>query len=89
MNLQVAKLEGGVGAVVTGTGMAATTIVMSTFLKAGDHCVITDCSYGGTNRLARVQFQKYNIDFSFVDFRDPEAVKAACIPGRTRTTFPR
>jgi len=67
--------------------MGATTIVMSTFLKTGDHCVITDCSYGGTNRLARVQFMKYGIDFSFVDFRDPAAVKAACIPGKTKLIF--
>jgi len=84
---KVAAIENGHGAVVTGTGMAATTIVMSTFLKAGDHCVITDCSYGGTNRLCRVQFQKYNIDFSFVDFRDPANVRAAVIPGRTKLIF--
>ncbi|CAD7955492.1 unnamed protein product [Amoebophrya sp. A25] len=77
---KVAAIEGGVGAVVTGTGMAATTIVMSTFLQKGDHCVITDCSYGGTNRLCRVQFEKYGIEFSFVDFRDNEAVRKAMKP---------
>jgi len=84
---KVASIENGFGSVVTGTGMAATTIVMSTFLKAGDHCVITDSSYGGTNRLCRVQFEKYGIDYSFVDFRDPEVVRAAMIPGRTKLVF--
>jgi len=77
---KVAKIEGGCGSVVTGTGMAATTVVMSTFLKQGDHCIITDCSYGGTNRLCRVQFEKYGIEFSFVDFRDLENIKKAIKP---------
>lgn len=77
---KVAKIEGGCGSVVVGTGMAATTIVMSTFLAAGDHCIITDCSYGGTNRLCRVQFEKYNIEFSFVDFRNLDNIKNAIKP---------
>mmetsp|Transcript_14116 Transcript_14116/g.34991 ORF Transcript_14116/g.34991 Transcript_14116/m.34991 type:complete len:429 (-) Transcript_14116:624-1910(-) len=80
LEAKVAQIEGGVGAVCTGTGMAATTIVMSTFLQKGDHCVITDCSYGGTNRLCRVQFEKYGIEFSFVDFKDNEAVRKAMRP---------
>jgi len=50
------------------------------FLKQGDHCIITDCSYGGTNRLCRVQFEKYGIEFSFVDFRDLENIKKAIKP---------
>lgn len=42
--------------------------------------MITDCSYGGTNRAARVMFSDLGITFSFVDFRDPEIVKAAIRP---------
>ena len=41
---KIAALEGGVGAVCFSTGMAATTTVMSAFLKQGDHCIVTDCS---------------------------------------------
>lgn len=48
--------------------------------KTGDHCVITECSYGGTNRAARVMFSDLGVTFSFVDFRDPEVVKAAIRP---------
>lgn len=48
--------------------------------RLGDHCVITDCSYGGTNRAARVMFSDLGITFSFVDFRDPEIVRAAIRP---------
>merc|ERR1719191_690317 len=50
---KVAELENGVGACCFGTGMAATTTVISGIMKTGDHCVITDCSYGGTNRSCR------------------------------------
>lgn len=46
----------------------------------GDHCVITDCSYGGTNRVARKMFADWGIEFSFVDFTDPAIVEAAIKP---------
>lgn len=42
--------------------------------------MITDCSYGGTNRAARVMFSDLGIAFTFTDFRDPEKVKAAIRP---------
>jgi cystathionine gamma-lyase len=87
LEAKIAELEGGAGAACFATGMAATVTVMSTFLAQGDHCVITDCSYGGTNRVARVQFMKYGIDFSFVDFTDPANVEKAIIPGRTKLIF--
>ena len=41
---EIAELEGGVGAVCYSTGMAATCSVMSSFLKMGDHAIVTDCS---------------------------------------------
>lgn len=72
-----ALLEHGFGAACFSTGMAATVTVMSAILEKGDHCIITDCSYGGTNRVARMQFAKYGIQFSFVDFRELSNVKAA------------
>ena len=59
---------------------------MSAFLAAGDHCVITHCSYGGTNRVARTMFAKFGIEFSFVDFKDPSTVEAA-IKSNTKLIF--
>eukprot|EP00921_Rhytidocystis_pertsovi_P020543 GHVQ01032788.1.p1 GENE.GHVQ01032788.1~~GHVQ01032788.1.p1 ORF type:complete len:412 (+),score=43.97 GHVQ01032788.1:127-1362(+) len=58
-----------------GSGMAATFSVLAAFLKTGDHCIMTDCSYGGTNRAARVHFSKYDIAFDFVDFRDVSLIE--------------
>merc|ERR1711998_115971 len=75
---KIATLEGGAGACCFSTGMVATVSVMSAFLKAGDHCVLTSTSYGGTNRVARVQFQDFGIEFSFVDMTDPKNVEEAC-----------
>lgn len=48
--------------------------------------MITECSYGGTNRAARVMFSDLGVTFSFVDFRDPEIVKAA-IQENTKLIF--
>ena len=39
--------------------------------------MISDCSYGGTNRSCREFFTPLGMEFSFVDFRDPENVKKA------------
>jgi len=86
LEAKAALLENGYGATVFGTGMAAINSVFNAFLKAGDHCVITDCSYGGTNRCARVLFSAFDIEFSFVDFRDPAIVEAAIKPN-TKMVF--
>eukprot|EP01001_Neometanema_parovale_P006009 NODE_2399_length_1429_cov_274.411945_g2282_i0.p2 GENE.NODE_2399_length_1429_cov_274.411945_g2282_i0~~NODE_2399_length_1429_cov_274.411945_g2282_i0.p2 ORF type:complete len:435 (-),score=150.32 NODE_2399_length_1429_cov_274.411945_g2282_i0:124-1392(-) len=77
---KITAAENGVGTACFSTGMAATVTVMSTFLAQGDHCIVTDCSYGGTNRVARVMFAKWGIEFSFVDLTDLAAVEKAIKP---------
>jgi len=77
---KVAKIENGFGAICVGTGMSATASCINAFMKAGDHCVITDCSYGGTNRICREQFMPFGMEFSFVDFSNPQNVADAIKP---------
>merc|ERR1719408_700451 len=77
---KLAKLEMGAGAAAFGTGMAATTAAISATMKAGDHCVITDCSYGGTNRSCREFFTPLGMEFTFTDFRDLDNIKKAMKP---------
>merc|ERR550539_626020 len=77
---KLAVLEDGVGACAFGTGMAATTSAISATMKAGDHCVITECSYGGTNRSCREFFTPLGMEFTFCDFTDPENVRKAIKP---------
>jgi len=86
LEAKVSQLENAAGTALFSTGMAATVTVMSAFLKAGDHCVITSTSYGGTNRVARVQFTDFGITFSFVDFTDVKNVEAA-IKENTKLIF--
>mmetsp|Transcript_11030 Transcript_11030/g.26327 ORF Transcript_11030/g.26327 Transcript_11030/m.26327 type:complete len:420 (-) Transcript_11030:227-1486(-) len=83
---KIAAMENGYGACAFSTGMAATTTVISAFMKSGDHCVISDCSYGGTNRSCREFFTPLGMEFTFVDFRDPAKVKAAMQPN-TKMVF--
>merc|ERR1719491_1487383 len=83
---KLAAVEGGVGACAFGTGMAATTAAISATMKAGDHCVITECSYGGTNRSCREFFTPLSMEFTFVEFRDPQNVRKAMKPN-TKLVF--
>lgn len=77
---KVALIEGGYDSIVVGTGMSATASCINAFMKTGDHCVITNCSYGGTNRICREQFTPFGMEFDFVDFTDPATVEAAIKP---------
>ncbi len=57
-------------------------------LETGQHVVIVDDVYGGTQRyFRRVAKPTYNMDFTFVDFNDPVALRAAFQPGRTKLVW--
>lgn len=77
---KVCALENGEYCTLYNTGMAATTTAISSFMDAGDHAIVTDCSYGGTNRACRVFFTRLGMEFTFVDMRDPKNVEAAIKP---------
>lgn len=75
----LASLEDGKYGLCFGSGLAATTTVM-TLLSAGDHVVVCDDVYGGTYRLFDKVFTRYGLTFDFVDGRDPKNVEAAVKP---------
>ena len=77
---KIAELEGGAGASCFGTGMAATIAVVSATMKTGDHCVITNCSYGGTNRACRTMFTDMGMSFDFIDFTDISNIESYIKP---------
>lgn len=77
---KLCALENGKYATVYNTGMAATTTAISSFMNAGDHAIVTDCSYGGTNRACRLFFTRLGMEFTFVDMRDIKNVEAAIKP---------
>ena len=64
---KLADLEGGVGAMLTSSGQAATLAAVMTIAKAGDHIVCSTSVYGGTFNLLDVTLKKFGIDVTFVD----------------------
>lgn len=64
---KLADLEGGVGAMLTSSGQAATLLAVMTIAKAGDHIICSNSVYGGTFNLLAVTLQKFGIDVTFVD----------------------
>jgi len=76
----VADLESGTRGFAFASGMAATATVLEC-LNSGAHVVATDDLYGGTYRLfERVRRRSADLDFSFVDMADVEALEAAIRP---------
>ena len=69
---RLAKLEGGIGAVVTASGTAAIATTFLTLLKAGDHIVASNSLYGGTYNLLNVTLPRLGITTTFVDPTNPE-----------------
>lgn len=73
----LAALEGGAGAVVTGTGMGAVHLVTTALLKAGDLLIAPHDCYGGTWRLFEYLAAKGHYQVQFVDQGDEGALAAA------------
>ncbi|MGV1793498.1 cystathionine gamma-synthase [Rhizobium sp. A37_96] len=76
----LAKLEGGVGAVVTSSGMAAVNLVLS-LLKPGDRVIAPHDCYGGTYRLLAALADKGHFEVDFVDQQNDEAMRVALASG--------
>jgi len=71
------ELEGGAGAVVTSSGMAALTL-LTQLLQPGDTIVAPHDCYGGTYRLFEQQSKKGLFKVLFVDQTDTKALRKAC-----------
>ncbi len=69
---RLAALEGGIAAVVTASGTAATNTALLTLLKAGDHIVSSNSLYGGTYNLFKNTLPRFGITTTFVDPSNPE-----------------
>ena len=76
----LAKLEGGCGAVVTATGMAAVDLALCS-LEPGDLLVAPHDLYGGTHRLLCARARRGHFEVAFVDQNDRAALDAAFARG--------
>ncbi|MGV9778636.1 trans-sulfuration enzyme family protein [Streptosporangium sp. NPDC003464] len=82
----VAGLEGGVGAVATGSGMGAVNSVLLGLLKPGDHLIAQKPLYGGTAAMINDLVARFQITVSYVPEDDPAALRAAVRP-ETRLVY--
>ena len=79
MERRLAALEGTTGCIGTSSGMAAITMIIMGLLKAGDHVVCSQSTFGSTIKLFQ-DFGKFGVQTSFVSQTDVAAWKAAVQP---------
>lgn len=84
---KIAELEGGVGAMLTSSGQAASLISIMNICQAGDHVVSCSTIYGGTFNLFAVTLKKFGIDFTFVDPKAGEDEIRAAFRPETKAVF--
>ena len=73
----LAELEGGAGAVITSTGMAAITLVLNALLEPGDRLVVPHDAYGGSWRLFNALAKKGHFELVTADLTDPRSLAEA------------
>jgi len=73
----LAELEGGVGGVITATGMGAITLLLHALLQPGDKLVVPHDCYGGSWRLFNALAKKGAFELVTVDLTDPRALAEA------------
>ena len=70
---KLAALEGGVGAILTSSGQAASFIALMNLCRAGDHIVASSTIYGGVINLLAVTMKRFGIEVTLVDQSLPNA----------------
>lgn len=83
---RIALLEGGVGALATGSGQAAITYAILNIAQSGDEIVASSSLYGGTYTLFAYTFAKLGIKVHFVNVDDPEEFRSK-ITDKTKALY--
>ncbi|MDC0477855.1 PLP-dependent aspartate aminotransferase family protein [Flavobacteriaceae bacterium] len=73
---KISALECSESAMIFGSGMAAISTTLLTFLSSGDHILLQKDIYGGTRNLVEAQFDRFNIDYTFTDDIDLKCFKS-------------
>lgn len=81
----LAALEGARFGYAFASGMAAIDTTLR-LVKAGEHVIVSDNTYGGTFRLFNRVLSDYGIEFSFVDTTDALNIESAIKPN-TKMVF--
>lgn len=84
---KIAALEGGVGAMCTSSGQAASLLSILNICYAGDSFISTSTIYGGTVNLFAVTLKKFGIECIFVDADAPEEEIQKAFKPNTKAVF--
>lgn len=84
---KIADLEGGVGAMLTAAGQAASMISITNICKTGDHVVCSAAVYGGTFNLFNKTLRDLGIDFTFVSPDSTEEELLEAFKENTKAVF--
>jgi len=84
---KICELEGGVGAMLTGSGQSANFYAIFNIAGAGDHVVSSAPIYGGTSNLFTVTMKKMGIEVTLVDPDASEEEIAKAFRPNTKALF--
>lgn len=83
---RIADLEGGEAALVTASGMGATTSLLWTLLKPGDEVIADKTLYGCTFGFFNHGLARFGVKITHIDLTDPANLAAAIGPA-TRVVY--
>ena len=84
---KIAALEGGIGALCTSSGQAASLISILNICEAGDHFVCSGTIYGGTINLFGASLKKHGISVTFIDQDSSEEEIQKAFQPNTKALF--
>lgn len=84
---KIAALEGGIGAMATSSGQAASLCSILNICSAGDSFISTSAIYGGTVNLFAVTLKKFGIECIFVDADAPLEELQKAVKSNTKAVF--
>lgn len=84
---KIAALEGGIGAMATSSGQAASLCSILNICSAGDSFISTSAIYGGTVNLFAVTLKKFGIECIFVDADAPLEELQKAVKPNTKAIF--
>jgi len=82
----LAKMDDGIGAICTSSGMAATTLAVMSIVSAGDEIISIGGLFGGTYAFFTETLSRFGISTTFFDVDELKEIEAA-ITDKTKIVF--
>ncbi len=83
----IAEIEGGTRCQIVSSGLAAVTIPLLAYLKAGDHCLMTDGVYGPARNFSDKFLRDYGVETTYYKPELDQDGIAALIRPNTRVVY--